>query len=406
MIIILWSGDQFSAPECIPMSTHFFEAHEYIAKAREALQRGDKQSARQLGKRAARIAPEMEDAWLVLTASEPNPQQAVTYARQALKLNPDSIRARRALEWALGWIKQTTARDALAEQSTTLSLSVGEKSTVARFPQRLYQRRDPAKINSRNRLYLALLFGVGCLTLGFVALFTLIPKDLALASIMNNITAPVSTQENLWASVDIAKPTITPIDVSAFAPQLEDASAIAPSDAPTSVSTDLPTLAAIEASTVTPAATETPGTFVMEIVSDNSMSQSDSPVEAQAQYPAAGNGERWIDVNLSEQRVYAYEGDVIVNSFLVSTGVAATPTVTGEYKIYVKVRIQDMSGPGYYLKDVPWVMFFYEEYGFHGTYWHNNFGTPMSRGCVNLTVDDAAWLFSWASVGTVVNVHY
>lgn len=388
------------------MSTSFFEAHEYIAKAREALQRGDKQFARQLGKRAGRIAPEMEDVWLVLTASEPNPQQAVTYARQALKINRESVRARRALEWALSRIKQTTARDALAEQSTTLSLSLDEKSAVASFPQRLYQRRDPAKINSRNRLFLALLFAVGCLTLGFVALFALIPKDLALASIMNNITAPVSTQENLWASVDIAKPTITPIDVSAFAPQLEDASAIAPSDAPTSVPTELPTSAAIETSTVTPEATDTPGPLVMEIVSDNSMSQSDSLVESQAQYPAEGNGERWIDVNLSEQRVYAYEGDVVVNSFLASTGVAATPTVTGEYKIYVKVRIQDMSGPGYYLKDVPWVMFFYEDYGFHGTYWHNNFGTPMSRGCVNLTVDDAAWLFSWASVGTVVNVHY
>ena len=51
-------------------------------------------------------------------------------------------------------------------------------------------------------------------------------------------------------------------------------------------------------------------------------------------------------------------------------------------------------------------MFFRGDYGLHGTYWHNNFGTPMSRGCVNLTIDDAAWLFNWASVGTVVNVHY
>jgi lipoprotein-anchoring transpeptidase ErfK/SrfK len=80
--------------------------------------------------------------------------------------------------------------------------------------------------------------------------------------------------------------------------------------------------------------------------------------------------------------------------------------VTGEYKIYVKVRMQDMSGPGYYLRDVPYVMFFKGDYGLHGTYWHNNFGTPMSRGCVNLTIDDAAWLFNWASVGTIVNVHY
>ena len=51
-------------------------------------------------------------------------------------------------------------------------------------------------------------------------------------------------------------------------------------------------------------------------------------------------------------------------------------------------------------------MYFYKGYGLHGTYWHNNFGTPMSHGCVNLATGDAGWLFSWASVGTVVNVHY
>ena len=239
---------------------------------------------------------------------------------------------------------------------------------------------------------------------GFVALFAL--TNPALAFIMSNVSAPVSTQENLWAPVDIAKPAITPIDVSVFAPQLADAPTSAPSDAPTSVPTDMPTLAATEAPTVTPEATETPGTMAMEIVDDTSMGQSVPPDEAQRQYPAEGNGERWIDVNLSEQRAYAYEGDTVVNSFLVSTGVAQTPTVTGTYKIWIKVRVQDMSGPGYYLRDVPYVMYFYEDYGLHGTYWHNNFGTPMSRGCVNLTIDDAAWLFNWASVGTVVNVHY
>lgn len=118
------------------------------------------------------------------------------------------------------------------------------------------------------------------------------------------------------------------------------------------------------------------------------------------------DNERWIDVNLSQQQIYAYEGDVVVNSFTVSTGLPDTPTVTGEYRIYVKVPLQDMSGPGYYLRDVPWVMFFYEDYGFHGTYWHHNFGTPMSRGCVNLSMDDAAWLYDWASVGTRVSIHY
>ena len=66
----------------------------------------------------------------------------------------------------------------------------------------------------------------------------------------------------------------------------------------------------------------------------------------------------------------------------------------------------NMRGPGYYLRDVPYVMYFYKDYGLHGTYWHDNFGTPMSHGCVNLSSADAQWLFNWASVGTRVVTHY
>ena len=51
----------------------------------------------------------------------------------------------------------------------------------------------------------------------------------------------------------------------------------------------------------------------------------------------------------------------------------------------------------YELPGVPWTCFFHEAgYAFHGTYWHDNFGTPMSRGCINMRIDDAKWLFRWA----------
>ncbi len=113
--------------------------------------------------------------------------------------------------------------------------------------------------------------------------------------------------------------------------------------------------------------------------------------------------EKWIDVDLSEQRVVAYEGTQPVRSFIVSTGLPGTPTVTGTFRIWAKTPLQDMyggnraAGDYYYLEDVPWVQYFYEDYAFHGTYWHNNFGRPMSRGCVNMTIEDAKWLFDWAS---------
>jgi len=126
---------------------------------------------------------------------------------------------------------------------------------------------------------------------------------------------------------------------------------------------------------------------------------------AEATSTAAASGEaREIVVDLSEQKVYMYENGSLVQTMIASTGVAATPTVLGTYRIYLRHPKQTMSGPGYYLPDVPYVQYFYQGYGFHGTYWHNNFGTPMSRGCVNLTIADAEWLYNWASIGTLVRV--
>lgn len=131
-----------------------------------------------------------------------------------------------------------------------------------------------------------------------------------------------------------------------------------------------------------------------------------------ASVPAPGAGERWIDVNLSTQTITAYEGNVAVNTSLASTGLPRTPTVVGSYRIYVKYVATDMEGGSYaygdyyYLPDVPYTMYFYKGYGIHGTYWHNNFGNPMSHGCVNLPTPVAEWFFNWASVGTRVETHY
>jgi lipoprotein-anchoring transpeptidase ErfK/SrfK len=122
--------------------------------------------------------------------------------------------------------------------------------------------------------------------------------------------------------------------------------------------------------------------------------------------PRNTGSERWIDVNLSAQTLTAYEGNRAVRSVVVSTGRRYTPTPAGEFRIWIKLKYDDMAGPGYYLRNVPYVMYFHKGYGLHGTYWHNNFGTPMSHGCVNLSTADAGWLFDWASVGTRVVTHY
>jgi LysM repeat protein len=112
--------------------------------------------------------------------------------------------------------------------------------------------------------------------------------------------------------------------------------------------------------------------------------------------------DKWIDVDLSEQRVVAYEGVRPVRSFVVSTGKSATPTVTGIFRMWAKIPKQTMAGGSraagdyYLLPNVEWVQYFYRDYAFHGAYWHTDFGTPVSHGCVNLTNDDARWLYEWA----------
>ncbi len=112
-------------------------------------------------------------------------------------------------------------------------------------------------------------------------------------------------------------------------------------------------------------------------------------------------GEKWIEVSLSDQMLYAWDGDQLVNEFLISSGISIYPTVTGVFRMWARTPSQTMSGGDidsgtyYSLPNVQWVQYFYAEYAFHGTYWHDNFGTPMSHGCVNLTIEDAEWLFNW-----------
>ncbi|MFN8459522.1 MAG: LysM peptidoglycan-binding domain-containing protein [Anaerolineae bacterium] len=120
--------------------------------------------------------------------------------------------------------------------------------------------------------------------------------------------------------------------------------------------------------------------------------------------------EKWIDVDLTTQSLVAYEGRQAVFKSRVSSGIWEHPTIVGTFQIYVKYESADMSGgagdEAYFLPSVPYVMYFSGNFGLHGTYWHHNFGTPMSHGCVNLPTRAAEWLYNWAPVGTRVVTHY
>lgn len=116
--------------------------------------------------------------------------------------------------------------------------------------------------------------------------------------------------------------------------------------------------------------------------------------------------ERWIEVDLSEQKLKAWDGNTLYLETLVSTGLPWWPTPEGEFRIQYKVRASKMEGGEgkyyYYLPNVPFVMFFGNDtlpwgrgYGLHGAYWHNEFGTRRSHGCVNLPIPVAEQLYYW-----------
>ncbi len=116
-----------------------------------------------------------------------------------------------------------------------------------------------------------------------------------------------------------------------------------------------------------------------------------------------------IEVDLAVQRLYAFEGDQKVYDFLISSGKWGR-TPTGTFHIWGKFRYTKMEGGKkelntyYYLPNVPYVMFFenaqvpgYRGFSLHGTYWHSNFGHPMSHGCINMKTEEAGLIYNWAN---------
>lgn len=116
-----------------------------------------------------------------------------------------------------------------------------------------------------------------------------------------------------------------------------------------------------------------------------------------------------IYVDLSKQRLYAYEGSRMIYDFPVSTG-KWNHTPTGDFRIWVWLRYTRMAGGNaadgtyYNLPNVPYTMYYWNDvtpkswgYSLHGAYWHNNFGRPMSHGCTNMRIADAEKIFYWTN---------
>jgi lipoprotein-anchoring transpeptidase ErfK/SrfK len=334
---------------------------EVFSRAWKSAQRGDQQEARYWSQKAVESMPDQAESWLLLAAVSA-PRASLAYIEQALKIQPGHPAALRARHWAIQRLRKAQP-----------NASHFQAAALPYIPAAALTRTRPA---------------LAPWLLALIALLGLCAVWFGLPFIQDNRTAAHS-QVQAYA-LALVKPSLTPT------PTATATATPTPTDTPTPTSTPTETPTATPTNTPLPSATPEP-TDTPEPQSASNNSEIPSGVS---------NKEHWIDVDLTNQVVHAYQGKKLLRSFIVSTGTWRTPTVTGQYHVYVKYTYADMSGPGYYLPDVPYVMYFYEGYGLHGTYWHNNFGTPMSHGCVNLTIEDSAWLYDFSSVGTLVSIHY
>jgi lipoprotein-anchoring transpeptidase ErfK/SrfK len=340
-----------------------------LENARISYHQGNHSNTRYWAQLAAKINPNIEEPWLWLAAVS-SPRASVAYLQKALSINPQSIRARQAMHWAVKRVRlEPTPKYPTIVSTQPLSVSAKARA-ISVAPQKSHLRPH--------------------LWVGIMVLLAVISSALVSPALGFYINTFFFKPEALMAAqVGLSKASNTP--TPSYTPT------ITPSPTPTETPTPTPT------DTPTPPPTDTPTSTFTPYPTDTEYPTSE-PIEYDL--PEPGGDGRWIDVDLTNQITYAYEGNDIVNSFMVSTGTWLHPTITGQYYIYVKYEYADMSGPGYYLPNVPYVMYFYSGYSLHGTYWHNNFGTPMSHGCINLSIPDAEWLYYWADIGTLVNIHY
>lgn len=401
--------------------------------AQAAIRAGNNAQARELLQAEVAQNPDNFRAWLWLAGLAESAQESLEYVRQAERLQPHDPGVRKARAWA----EQRLARQTTAEAADDLSADMNDPQLVNDTAQRVEALRaqqrvteDSAPTPRRRRLLFA-----GAALLVVMLLSALLWRWDSTApdpiiGLDGNSSAADVTQATLEITTSPTSPARTEsetVEISfmsgQFAPRKSEG-AVSGSEADgQSQSQDepTPTPEAVLAKpvnnsgahpratwtltpspTFTPTATATPvPTFVY---------QEEVVVGGAARPAGVGPNERWIDVNLTTQRLVAYEGDNAVFNSLISSGTWLHPTVTGQFRVWLRYTAQTMDGRrlgyDYYLPNVPYVMYFYRDYALHGTYWHNNFGTPMSHGCVNLPTPAAEWIFNWSSIGTLVSVHY
>jgi lipoprotein-anchoring transpeptidase ErfK/SrfK len=367
---------------------------------------GRKDQARFLLLRAVGKNPNHLKSWLWLAALANSKEERMQYITRAESIRPNDPILMKARLWAQRSENTTSIPTALSSDIKHLTNSTTKSSTLP--PNRKTSRR---KKGNKQRIWRIGVFATGsCLLLFLILIGSALAwngwQSRRLAANFGIAVAANSSGQEI-PIVD-HPPTATKEGQSG---QVKT-NIVFPEPLPAVTANPLQSKKIVNSSeniratwTATPLPTNTPipsPTPVPTFISELSASTFLKPL-------GLAPSEKWIDVNLTNQHLIAYEGDLPVFDSAVSSGTWNHPTVTGQFRIWLRFPSQTMNGNrlgyDYYLEGVPYVQYFYQDYALHGTYWHNNFGTPMSHGCVNLPTSAAEWLFNFADYGTLVNIH-
>jgi lipoprotein-anchoring transpeptidase ErfK/SrfK len=361
----------------ILMNTETITAAQAVNMALQALRRGDQPSTRRWAQRAAALDPGAAEAWLIL-ARVASPRAQMAYLEQARKARPANTLAVETLQRAP---KSQLIRTKEAAMVTTQPV---QKSAAGEKPAEGSVERGLAP--------LTVVFLVTLLVAAAVFWFALpmgVPRIMALVSGWSSAhTGQSASQQGGVAEaahLESPTPTTTKFPTATYTPFA------AVTNTPTSTPTPLPT------ATFTPTPLPPP---------------TDTPVPQRPANAARHSGKS-IVVSISEQHVYAYEGDHLVLSFVASTGRGGT-TLAGNFKVLDKIPNAWSAPWGFWMPN--WMGIYWVgsnlENGFHSLpvlyngkkLWGNEIGTPITYGCVVLQPGDMKQLFDWAEIGTPIQI--
>jgi len=354
-----------------------------ISESNKALKDGNRRAARRWAEQAVFLARDEEEPWLAL-AQTSSPSARVAYIQEALKINPNSLLARAAMQ---------SAHQGLNIQSNLYIPPINQMEVWVNTSEEDVQLRRSHNLRGR-RLWVSvtsILALIACVAMGWLSwsgsfrnIYVLVPPNRTTQTITKGgkINTPLPAR-SLLATLTMtplppatAAPSLTPIQTFTFTPDPTNTSS------PTPVPTRLPALPA----TYTPSPTSAPP----------------APV------PVAGKS---ILVDISDQHVFAYEGGKVVFSFVASTG-RNNSTQEGHYRILDKSPNAYSDPWGFWMPY--WMGIYYVGYnlenGFHSLpvlsngaqLWGSQIGSPITFGCVVLRPNDMKKLYQWTGIGTTV----